>query len=167
MKRILILLFAGILLTGLSASAQKVGHIDLDSLIRSMPQMDSVKKVSQEYAKVLDGQYQSLVTEFNTKYQDYTAKEATWTDSFKAMKKKELENLQQSIQEFQQTAQQDMQTKNDALLAPLEKKARKAIDDVAKEGKYSMVLDSSAGGILYSLPGDDLMVAVKAKLKIK
>jgi outer membrane protein len=160
MKKLLFVLCMFALGFGYNAQAQKIAHIDFDSLISLMPQMDSIKKVSQDYAKQLDNQYQSLVNEFNTKYQDYMANE-------KNMKKKDLEQLQANIQEFQQNAQQEMARKNDSLLSPIEKKARKAIEDVAKENKYAYVLDSGAGNVLYSQPSDDIMNLVKAKLKIK
>ncbi len=167
MKKLLFVLCMFALGFGYNAQAQKIAHIDFDSLISLMPKMDSIKKDSQDYAQQLDNQYQSLVNEFNTKYQDYMANEKNWTDLIRNMKKKDLEQLQANIQEFQQNAQQEMARKNDSLLSPIEKKARKAIEDVAKENKYAYVLDSGAGNVLYSQPSDDIMNLVKAKLKIK
>jgi outer membrane protein len=149
------------------ANAQKIAHLNFDSLVSMMPEMDSVKKVSQEYVKNLEGQLIKMQTELQTKYADYQANEAKLTDLIKQIKQKELQDMQANLQDFQQTAQQDIQKKNEELGEPITNKARKAVQDVAKEKGYKYVLDTSMSMVLYSDPADDIMALVKAKLGIK
>ncbi|MCC7302311.1 MAG: OmpH family outer membrane protein [Bacteroidia bacterium] len=160
-------LLALFLSAGSLVAQSRVGHIDLDSLIRLMPKYDSVKKVSEEYGKKLDIEYQSMYADYDKKVKEYTEQEKNWTDFIKEMKKKDIIQLEQTLRDFPQNAQNEMAKKNAELLTPLEKAARKAIDDVAKENKYTLVLDSTVGNILYSQPSDDLMPLVKKKLGIK
>ncbi|HVA98516.1 MAG TPA: OmpH family outer membrane protein, partial [Bacteroidia bacterium] len=75
-------------------------------------------------------------------------------------------DLNQRIQDFQTQAQQDIQKKNDELTKPVYDKAKKAIDEVAKEKGYKYVLDTSTGVVLYSEPSDDILDLVKKKLGI-
>ena len=74
--------------------------------------------------------------------------------------------MQQRIQDFQVSAQQDLQKKNDEIARPVYTKAKKAIEQVAKENGYKFVFDTSSGSVLYSEPGDDILPLVKKKLGI-
>ena len=52
-------------------------------------------------------------------------------------------------------------------MQPFIDKAKKAIDDVAKEKGYTYILDTSTGSVLYWEGGDDIMMYVKEKLGIQ
>jgi outer membrane protein len=49
-------------------------------------------------------------------------------------------------------------------LKPIIDKAKKAIEDVAKENGYTYIFDSSVGVLLYYENSDDIMTLVKKKL---
>ncbi len=170
MKRIIkkvMLIVCVLSLTAFSGNAQKIAHINFDSLISLMPQMDSVRKVSQEFVKTLSAQLEKMQLEFQTKYQDYMANKDKYTDLIKQIKEKELQDLQANIQDFQQSAQQEIQKKNEELGAPINKKARDAIKKVAMAKGYKYVLDTSTDNVLYFEPSDDILPLVKIELKIK
>jgi outer membrane protein len=149
------------------SSAQKIAHIDFDSLISIMPEMDSVRKVSQEFVKTLEAQLIKMQTELQNKYQDYQANKDKMTDLIKQIKEKELQDLQANIQDFQQNAQGEIQKKNEELGEPINQKARNAIKKVAMAKGYKYVLDTSMDNVLYSEPADDILALVKLELKIK
>ena len=164
-----LLLVAVIFCVSFTSNAQKIAHIDFDSLISVMPQMDSIKKVSQEFYKTLEAQLISMNNEYQQKLSDYNANEKNWTDLIKGIKKNELEDLGKRIQDFQGQAQTEIEKENAELAKPLYDKAKKAISDVAKEKGYKLVIDSSdaVSAVLYSEPADDIFNLVKAKLGIK
>lgn len=147
-------------------SAQKIAHIDLDSLISLMPESTEAKKSQEEYIKQLEGMIVTMQTEFDTKYQDYVANQTKYSALIKSSMEKDLQDLQRRIQEFQNTAQQDLQKKNEELAKPIYDKAKKAIDQVAKENGYKYVLDTSTGIVLFSEPTDDILNLTKKKLGI-
>lgn len=152
-----------------SSNGQKIAHIDFDSLISIMPQMDSIKKVSQDFYKALEAQLVAMNNEYQQKKADYDANEKNWTDLIKNIKKQELQELANRIQDFQYQAQTEIEKKNAELAKPLYDKAKKAIAEVAKEKGYKLVIDSSeaVSAVLYSEPTDDILPQVKAKLGIK
>jgi outer membrane protein len=164
LKRAVVLIFVAAFSTSLLA--QKIAHINLDSLISLMPESVDAKKAQEDYVKQLEGMITTMQTEFDTKYQDYTANQAKYSALIKSSMEKDLQDLQRRIQEFQTTAQQDLQKKNEELAKPIYDKAKKAIDQVAKENGYKYVLDSSTGIVLYSEPTDDLLSLTKKKLGI-
>ena len=162
-----ILKVAAVLLVSASmqqAVAQKIAHIQLDSLIGIMPETKQAQEVAQGYMKDLEKQVTSMQSEFDGKYQDYTANEASYTDLVKKTKMEELQTLNQRIQDFRTQAQQDYQKKSNELSKPIYAKAKQAIDIVAKEAGYKYVFDTSTGVVLFHEQGDDIFVAVKKKL---
>ena len=147
------------------ANAQKIAHVDLDSLIGLMPETKTAKDVAQAYLKDLEKTMSSMENEFQTKYQDYQLHVKDYTELIKGVKEKEMQDLQQRIQDFQQTAQQEIQKENERLIKPVNDRAHKAIKEVANEKGYKLVLDSGLESVLYSEPSDDILPLVKAKLK--
>jgi outer membrane protein len=131
-----------------------------------MPERKKAETDIQEYAKQLDNSLKTMSAEYESKVADYQKQEALMTEPVKADKQKELADLEERIRSFQQTAQESLQKKQNELLEPMMKKAKKAIEDVSKENSYKQVFDTSSGVVLYSDPADDIMTLVKKKLGI-
>lgn len=166
MKKLLKAIGAAALVIGIQSAgvAQKIAHVQLDSLIQLMPETKQAMEIAQTYLKDLEKQVASMKTEFDTKYQDYLQNETTYSELVKKTKQEELQTLNQRIQDFQQQAQQDYQKKYMELSKPIQDKAKKAIDAVAKEGGYKYVLDTSTGLVLYFEQSDDILMSVKKKM---
>ncbi|MBN8692012.1 MAG: OmpH family outer membrane protein [Bacteroidetes bacterium] len=145
-------------------NAQKIAHIDLDSLVNVMPEMKTAKEMAQTYMKDLEKTLLQMDEELQKKYNDYMANQATMSDLVKKTKEDEINSLQRRIEDFRMQAQQDYQKKQGELTAPIVDKAKKAIEAVAKEGGYKYVLDTSPGTILYFESTEDVFVPVKKKL---
>ncbi len=164
MKTIKNIILIAIVALSTSLSAQKLGHINSNELLLAMPERNSVETQIKQYAQELETQLTTMSNEYQAKVQDYQAKEATMTDAIKQDKIKEITNLETRITEFQKTAQQDLQNKEESLLKPIIDKAKKAIEDVAKENNYTYIFDSGVGVLLYQKDSDDIMPLVKKKL---
>lgn len=167
MKNTVKLFVAGtMLMIGSYASAQKIAHINLDSLISLMPESKAAQQSVQAYAKQLEQQVVAMQTELQTKYAEFQEKSKDMAEVVKASKEKELNDLNTRIQEFQQQAQSDYQKKTAELSKPVYDKAKQAIDQVAKENGYKYALDTSTGLVLYSDPAEDIMSLVMKKLGV-
>lgn len=147
-------------------SAQKVAHIDLDSLITLLPESKLAQEKIQVYAQQLEDQVTAMQTELQAKYTEYQAKSRDMAELVRASKEKELNDLNQRIQDFQQQAQTDYQKKTAELSQPVYEKAKKAIEVVAKENAFRYVLDTSTGLVLFNDPADDIMGLVLKKLGV-
>ncbi len=147
--------------------AQKLGHINFAQLYELMPGQDSIKKAFADYQSQLQTQFQAMQSEYETKLTDYQNNQATMSNIIKQTKEKEILDLQKRIQDFQQTAQEDLQAKEAELTAPIIDKARNAVKDVAKENGYTFIFNSTEGLLLYTEPADDIMGLVKKKLGLK
>jgi outer membrane protein len=150
-----------------NASAQKFGHIDSNQLLTLMPERKAAETAVQNYAKELESQLQAMSQEWESKVAVYQKDEKAMSDLMKKTRVKEITDLEGRIKDFQQTAQEDLQDKESELLKPMIDKAKKAIEEVAKENKFNYIFDSSMGVLLYFPESDDVMPLVKKKLNIK
>jgi outer membrane protein len=169
MKNNLKLAIVGIVLIASSVtnvSAQKIAHVNLDSLITLLPESKVAQQAVQDYAKQLEQQVTAMQTELQTKYTEFQEKSKDMPELVRASKEKELNDLNQRIQDFQQQAQTDYQKKSAELSKPVYEKAKKAIDQVAKENGFRYVLDTSTGLVLFKESADDIIDLVIKKLGV-
>jgi outer membrane protein len=168
MKNLLKIAVVGVALvvSSFSASAQKVAHINLDSLITLMPESKVAQQAVQDYAKQLEKQVTEMQQDLQIKYDAFVKDSPNMAPIIKESKEKELNDLNQRITDFQQQAQADYQRKSAELSRPVYEKAKKSIDQVAKDNGYKYVLDTSTGLVLYSEPTDDIIGLVIKKLGI-
>jgi len=145
----------------------KIGHIDFNTLLAAMPGIDSVKIKLQSYQKTLTDQMDAMKAEFESKYLDYQSQASSMSDLIKQTKEKELSDLQGRIDAFQQKASTDLQAKQQELVAPFIEKAKTAIKEVAKENKYTYVLNAIEDVVIYKDEADNVMPLVKKKLGIQ
>lgn len=165
-----IILILAIALTSMQVSAQKsqkLGHINFAALYELMPGQDSVRKAFATYQEQLQSQFQAMQSEYEVKVTDYQTNMASMSNIIKQTKEKEIVDLQRRIQDFQQTAQEDLQDKEEELTAPIINRARAAVKDVAKDNGYTFVFNSTEGLLLYTEAADDIMPLVKKKLGLK
>lgn len=149
-----------------SLDAQKIAHVNLDSLINVMPETKNAKEAAQNYLKDLEKSVAAMSSEYEGKLQAYQAEVDKMSDLVRKTKEEELMSIQRRIEDFRMQAQQDYQKKSTELSAPIYEKAKKAIEVVAKEGGFKYVLDTTPGAsaVLYSEPSDDIFALVKKKL---
>ncbi len=163
MKKIIITIMLAI---PMLASAQKFGHINTQELFSQMPEVNQVKLKMDTVQSQYENQLASMNEEFQKKVQDYQSQEATMADAIKQIRQQELQEMQQRIQLFYQTAEQDIQKKQQELLAPVHEKMTKAIKAVGERENYTYIFDSAA---LVHIGADavDATPAVKKELGIK
>ncbi|MDX9769409.1 MAG: OmpH family outer membrane protein [Tenuifilaceae bacterium] len=171
MKRFaMFMLAAALLFTGsvFAQTAPKFAHINGQELLSIMPDRDSAEAKLNAYGQDLQEQIEELHVEYNNKLQTYMQRRETFTDAIREARERELTSLQQRIQEFEQTAQQDFQRMQGELMRPLMEKADAAIRKVAKQEGVIYVFDLSVGSVVYfSDDSIDLMPFVKKELGIQ
>jgi outer membrane protein len=157
-----------IIFAGNIAKAQtKIGYVAIDQLVSLMPETKAAIANITAYNKQFIDQLTTMNNELQSKNQAYQAQRATMTDAVRTAKESELGDLQKRFQDYQNTAQQQVQAKENELSKPIIEKVRAAAAQVAKEKGYAWVINSSQTDLVVSPPGDDLMAEVKAKLGLK
>jgi len=152
----------------LGLHAQKFGHVTSEQLLQAMPEYDSAQQKVQDLQKQYELEIERIQVEINKKIEEFNQGETTMSTLIKEAKASEIQEMQMRLQNFSQTAQQDLQQQSMTMIQPVMDKARKAIDEVAKENGLIYVFDLSQGNPIYfSEESLDLVPLVKAKLGLK
>lgn len=144
----------------------KVGTIDSDYVLGSLPELDTVQGSIKTYSDELDKQFQEMVTNYQEKVKGFQALTDTASASDRKAKQDVIVGIEQDIQKFRQNSQQLIQIRQNELMRPLYTKVGTALDAVAKDKGYTQVL-SLGNGVAYFDPNHDLTQAVADKLGIK
>lgn len=150
------------------ATPTTVAHINLDSLLDIMPAFKKASDSAQLFYAELERQMYTMNLELQKKGAEYDSLNKTWSAPIKAIKEKEIYDLQQNIQNFQQVAQESYTNRRTQLLVPIFESIQKAVKEVAIAKGYRYVLDSSKSAtvVLYADKADDIFDAVRVKLGI-
>jgi len=169
MKNLLIksLLFGGLVFISLNGSAQiKIGYISLSDLIIAMPEAKQADSALEEFKQALAQNFQEFQKEFADQNNLINSRDTLkYTKSQLEIKKKNLQDLYLKLTSYKDDASQQFQKKQQELFEPIQQKAIKAIQDVAKENGYTCILAKEE---VYAFPSaDDVLSITKRKLGIK
>lgn len=161
-------LFALLLLPvyAFAQESQKIAYFNYTEVIQAMPEVAQMNDSIQKQAEVFESELKILQEEFEKKYQAYLEQQDTLAESIKTRRQQEIMDLQERAQTFQQQAYQSQEQLQRALLAPIQEKIMKAVQDVGAENNYTYVLE--AGSLLYVSPQSiNATPLVKTKLGLK
>ena len=166
MKRMI--LAVAILSMAFVLHAQKFGHVTSELLLQAMPEYDSAQVELEELRQHYTLELERIQVEINKKIEEFSQAEATMSELIKEAKASEIQELQMRLQNYSQTAQQDLQQQGMMVIQPVMDKARLAIDEVAKENGLVYVFDLSQGNPIYTSEESlDMLPLVKAKLGVQ
>jgi outer membrane protein len=144
MKKIvtIVVVVMGLILAGNTTNAQgKIGYISLQELIPAMPEYKKADTALNDYQNALAQNFEDMKKEFQEKDSLLNSKDTLkYTKSQLELKKREIAEMYQKLQGWQQQAQQLYQQKQQELIQPIQKKALDAVQTVAKENGYGYVL---------------------------
>jgi outer membrane protein len=170
MKKVFILIVAAVMLGSAGASAQsKIGYIRINDIVGLMPELAPEKvnmdTVGAQFVK------DSILPGITYKQNQYNDKLKEFADTVKnsaqvrTLIAKDLQDLQNELNGADNYIQQVLQERQTLFLQPYYAKAKKAIEQVAKEKGYTHVFNTD---VFFVAPeADDLSLSVLAKLNIK
>ena len=143
MKKIILTLAGFLFLFSASANAQqpKFGYINLQEVVSLMPErteaQTQLQKINDDYASMLE----LMQVEFNNM--------STYSDAVKQVKERELQDLDTRMQELYTTANKELETKSNELMAPIIEKAENAIKKVGRDNGFLIIFDESMRPMAY------------------
>lgn len=164
MKQLKSLLIAAVLFVGASQAAQaqaKTAHVNVSDIMAKMPAMLEAQKQLEKLSTTYDGEYKTMVDEFQTKVRKYEQEATTVTDAVNGERSKEVQDMQKRIVDYRDNAQKELQKKETDLVKPLMDRVKLSIEKVGKAKGYQYVLN---GADLLLADGPDLTVDVKKDL---
>lgn len=172
MKKIVKSLSAVLMIMAIATQvhAQKFGHLNSGNLLLQVPEtktadaqlkslQDSLVAAGQAHAKAAQEEYVAFMKE----YQSGNVPPAT------AQKKQaEFEAKEKELAELEDKISAQLADRRKQLLGPILDRLEKAINEVGKEGGYTLIFDTSVfNTILFARESDDVEPLVKAKMGLK
>ena len=134
----------------------------------AMPEITAMQETMKQMNDKYMSEMKTMEDEFQKKYADYIAQQDPMTENIKLRRTQDLQDIQQRVENFSQVARQDMDKKQQELLAPIQEKLRNAIKAVGDEKGYAYIIDNNPGIVLYTgNAAIDATPLVKAKLGLK
>ena len=164
------------LLAGVHAAnaQQKIGHVDAEEIFQLLPDVKSAQDQLKTLQDSKESDIKKMVDELTTKnnlaeekYKNRSEANKATVDAELNTLGQEIQQMQSRIQEVSRVAQEDLQKKNQELMAPIQTKLMNAINAVGKEKGYAYIFDIGSGAAIYYQGGEDVTADVKAKLGIK
>ena len=168
---IIVSVFFGLAGQKLNAQDLKFGHINTEELIQALPDYDTAVARLQRLSVELSNTYELMQVELNNKGVAYEREAANLTDLVRQTREQELYDLNRRMQEFQQTAQQQINDKQVEYIQPVIEKVNKAINDVGKENGFIYIFTTGGqqSSVIYfdEAKSTDIMSLAKAKLGVR
>lgn len=171
MKKVVLIAILFVTLGMSNVNAQtnnKFGYINSLELLSLMPGVQTADASLKKYATELESLYKNMLAEYQKKIQEYQTgvQGGQMTDAVRELKEKEIMDLEKRIGDFEQSIQGKIGKEEERLYAPLQEKAGKAVQEVAKQFGYTYIFESGYGSLLYAEESDNILPLVKTKLGI-
>jgi len=164
MKKLLTLVIA--LCCIYTMQAQKFGYVNSQQLLVESPEVKAADAQLSTYQSELIAKGETMVKSFEANYKKYVdiVNLGTLSKVEMAQREGDLAKEQQAIQQYEVEVQQKLVTKRETLYKPILDKMKTTLDQIGTEMGYTMIFDSSAGGLLHAVEADDVMPILKQRL---
>lgn len=153
-----------------SLKAQKFGHLNSGNLLVQIAETkaaDEKLKVYQDSLIALgEAKAKKLEEDFNSFAMEY--RQGNIPPATAQQKQAEFQQREAELAELEEQIMEQVSARREELIAPILSRVQTAINEVGKEGGYTMIFDTSIfNTILFAQDSDDIEPLVKAKLGIK
>ena len=164
MKKIVVslIVLAGLVSTNVVAADLKVGVVSVERILTEAPQVDAVNTTMLERFGPQRDELKNLETEITKMQENYKRNELVMTEDKLNDLKKEIIGKIQLLKQREAVLTQEVTTVRNQELAVLQQQVRGIIDDIAKKGKYSLVLSE---GVAYADDKLDITDKVLDRMK--
>lgn len=153
----------------MTAAAQKFGTVRIDEVVSAMPETTEMQTTLSEASKKYETEFQKLQEEVDRLYTEFQnmQNDTNTPDAIKERRMQEIQDRAAKVEQFRQTATQDLQRQQEQLLAPITARFNEAVKAVGQEGNYTFVFPTEPALILYQGSDvTDITPLVKTKLGI-
>ena len=160
-----------IILTSAMAVAQKYAFVDSEYIRKNIPAFtaaqEQLDKLSKQWEKEVSDGY-AVVEQM---YKSYQSESPLLSNDMKTKREEAIITKEKEMKDLQNKyfgVEGELFKKRQELVKPIQDEILKAIKDIAVEGSYAVIFDSSTGGnILFANPKFDISDQILEKLGYK
>ncbi len=165
-KTLMICLMA--IMCSMSAFAQKYALIDMDYILKKIPQYEMANEQLEQISKRWQSEVEALASEAEIMYKQYQADMVFLTAEQKSARENAIVAKEKEVQDLRLKyfgPEGELYQKRNSLVGHIQDDIYNAVKEIAEKNSYSMVIDrSSAESIIFASPKIDISKEVLAKL---
>lgn len=164
MKKLVIglILLSGFVSANAFSADLKIGVVSVERILTEAPQVDAVNTSMLERFGPQRDELQKMEKEITKMQENYKRNELVMTEDKLNDLKKDIITKIQALKQKEALLTQEVTTVRNQELAVLQQQVRNIIDDIAKKGKYSLVLSE---GVAYTDDKLDITDKVLEQMK--
>ncbi|MBD5244841.1 MAG: OmpH family outer membrane protein [Bacteroides sp.] len=163
-KRILVAIMIALPMIGFAQA--KFAVVNSQAIFVDHPDTKAAQEQLQAAAQKFQDEFKKLSDEFDKKYAAFQELPEDTPKSIRDRQMGEIQNMNNSIQQFRLNADEDLQKQQEQLLAPIQQKIADAVQAVGKEGNYTFIFEAQMPNYV-GADVTDVTSLVRSKLGIK
>lgn len=149
MKRFCILLSSLFITMAAFSQSVKIGLLDINSVLASMPEIIDVQKEMTDLQNSYKAELTLISDEFQKLYEDYSNLDSATQELIKERRAKLVMDTQQKKEAFERQVLTNLEEKNKALMEPLYQKIQTALKQVAEENEVDIIMEMGGDNKVY------------------
>jgi outer membrane protein len=160
-----------VLLTSAMAMAQKYAFVDSEYIRKNIPAFNTAQEQLDKLSKQWEKEVADGYAVVEQMYKSYQNESPLLSQDMKTKREEDIISKEKEMKDLQNKyfgVEGELFKKRQELVKPIQDDILKAIKDIAVEGSYAVIFDSSTGGnILFANPKFDISDQVLEKLGYK
>ena len=166
MKKIMLMLV--MVLSALTASAQKFALVDMDYILKNIPAYERANEQLNQVSKKWQAEVEALNTEAQTLYKNYQNEAVFLSQDQKKKKQEDIMKKEKQASDLKRKyfgPEGELFKKRESLMSPMQDDIYNAVKEIAELRGYALVIDrASDNGIIFGSPKIDISNEVLQKL---
>lgn len=165
------LLIVTVLITASASFAQKYGFVDTEYILNNIPSYTAAQEKLDNLSEGWEKEISDAYAEVEKMYKQYQNDVVLLSRDAKASREEVIINKEREAKELQNTyfgVEGELYKKREELIQPIQDEIYKAVKELAIEGGYAVIFDTSSGmNMLYTNPKYDVSDEILEKLGYK
>ncbi len=167
MKKI-VLTLALALIAATAVDAQKFALVDMDYILKAIPAYETANEQLDQLSKKWQKEVENMLAEVQTMYKNYQTELVFLTDDMKVKREEEIVAKEKEANELKRKyfgVEGELYKKRESLMKPIHEEIFTAVQSVATEKGYQLIIDKSSDmSLVYAAPKIDISDEVLEKL---
>ena len=167
MKKI-VLTLALALIAATAVDAQKFALVDMDYILKAIPAYETANEQLDQLSKKWQKEVENMLAEVQTMYKNYQTELVFLTDDMKVKREEEIVAKEKEANELKRKyfgVEGELYKKRESLMKPIHEEIFTAVQSVATEKGYQLIIDKSSDmSLVYAAPKTDVSDEVLEKL---
>ena len=167
MKKI-VLTLALALIAATAVDAQKFALVDMDYILKAIPAYETANEQLDQLSKKWQKEVENMLAEVQTMYKHYQTELVFLTDDMKVKREEEIVAKEKEANELKRKyfgVEGELYKKRESLMKPIHEEIFTAVQSVATEKGYQLIIDKSSDmSLVYAAPKIDVSDEVLEKL---